>query len=357
MSTKRRISLLSPKPQHPALPLLPTSVIGSYSFPKWLDHVRALGANGTLTAAEVEEAHDNAVKSVIKDQEMAGVDVITDGEIRRETMVYFFSKRIHGFDFEHAKMHPIGNLDPSIQMPDPVINDKVQWKQSLGMDVHFRFLKEHALARTKVCVTGPHMLAKRATDEYYRNDKALVFDLADILNKELRSLVAAGCDFIQIDEPVWVGYPQDMPWLVESFNRLVDGVKAKIGLHVCYGNYQLKKLFKGQYAELFPAILETNADQICLEFAVSDGIGLELFSQYKTKKEVGVGVIDVKSEEIETPFVVAKRIRQALKHIPPERMTVVPDCGMKFMPRSRAYGKLKAMVEGARIVRKELGAA
>lgn len=338
------------------LPLLPTTVIGSYSFPQWLDHVRQLGSKGILPPSEIEEAHDNAVKSAIKDQEMAGVDIITDGEIRRETMVYFFSKRIHGFDFEHTKMHPIGNLDPNIQMPDPVIVDKVQWKQSLGMDVQFRFLKEHAIARTKVCVTGPHMLAKRATDEFYRNDRALVHDLADILNVELKGLVKAGCTFIQIDEPVWVGYPKDMPWLVESFNRLVKGVKAKIALHVCYGNYQLKKLFKGQYAELFPAILDVNADQICLEFAVSDGVGLELFGQYKTRKEVAVGVINVKDEKVETPAVVAKRIRKALKYIPADRMYVVPDCGMKFMPRGRAFGKLKAMVEGTRIVRKEIGA-
>lgn len=337
------------------LPILPTTVIGSYSFPKWLDHVRQLGPKGVLSPAEIEEAHDNAVKSAIKDQEMAGVDIITDGEIRRETMVYFFSKRIHGFDFEHTKMHPIGNLDPNIQMPDPVIVDKVRWKQSLGMDVHFRFLKEHAVARTKVCVTGPQMLAKRATDDYYKNDKQLIFDLADILNVELHGLVEAGCDFIQIDEPVWVGYPQDMPWLVEAFNRLVKGIKAKIAVHVCYGNYQLKKLFKGQYAELFPALLDAKADQICLEFAVSDGVGLELFRQYKTEKEVAVGVIDVKSEEIETPEIVANRIRQALKYIPADRMAIVPDCGMKFMPRRRAFGKLKAMVEGTRIVRKEIG--
>jgi 5-methyltetrahydropteroyltriglutamate--homocysteine methyltransferase len=337
------------------LPLLPTSVIGSYSFPRWLDQVRELGAKGVLTPEQVLEAHENAVKSAIKDHELAGVDIITDGELRRETMVYFFSKRIHGFDFAHSKLHPIGNLDPSIQMSDPVITEKVQWMQSLNMDEHFRFLKDHAVARTKVCVTGPQMLAKRATNEYYKDEKELIFDLADILNKELKSLVAAGCEFIQIDEPVWVGYPQDMPWLVESFNRLVDGVNAKIALHVCYGNYQLKKLFKGQYAELFPAILGTKTQQLCLEFAVSDGIGLELFQQYKTDKEVAVGVIDVKDESVETPAVVAERIRQALKFIPAEKMTIVPDCGMKFMPRARAFGKLKAMVEGTKIVRKELG--
>ncbi len=214
---------------------------------------------------------------------------------------------------------------------------------------------QFAAHRTKVCVTGPQMLAKRATNEYYPSDRELIFDLADILNVELQGLVAAGCDFIQIDEPVWVGYPQDMPWLVESFNRLVDGIKAKIALHVCYGNYQLKRLFKGEYGQLFPAILETSADQISMEFAVSDGVGLELFKKYPTDKEIVVGVIDVKAMEIETPEVVAQRIRQALEFIPAEKMYISPDCGMKFMPRDRAFAKLCAMVEGTRIVREELG--
>lgn len=340
--------------QNQPLPLLPTTVIGSYSFPIWLDKVREMGKRGNLTPEQVEEAHDNAVKSAIKDQEMAGVDIITDGELRRETMVNFFSMRIHGFDMS-GKMKPIGNLDPNIQMLDPVVREKVRHKGSLGMEKHFAFFKEHTTNRTKVCVTGPQMLAKRATNEYYKTDKELIFDLTDILNIELRSIVAAGCDFIQIDEPIWVGYPQDMPWLVESFNKLVSGVNAKIALHVCYGNYQLKKLFTGQYAELFPAILETKSDQLSLEFAVSDGVGLELFKQYKTDKEIVVGVVDVKDESIETPEVVATRIRQALEYIPAEKLYLSPDCGMKFMPRHRAYGKLKAMVEGAKIVRAELG--
>ncbi|MGB2958007.1 MAG: methionine synthase, partial [Bacteroidota bacterium] len=201
---------------------------------------------------------------------------------------------------------------------------------------------------------GPQMLAKRATNEYYPSDKELIFDLTDVLNVELKELVAAGCKFIQIDEPVWVGYPQDMPWLVESFNRLVKGVDAKITLHVCYGNYQLKKLFKGEYDELFPAILETTADQLSLEFAVSDGVGLDLFKKYSTDKEIVVGVTDVKDEVVETAVVVAARIRKAMEYIPVQKLWVSPDCGMKFMPRDRAFGKLKAMVEGARLVRQEL---
>jgi 5-methyltetrahydropteroyltriglutamate--homocysteine methyltransferase len=268
-------------------------------------------------------------------------------------MVNFFSMRIYGFDMS-GKMKAIGDLDPNIQMLDPVVRQKVRRKDGLGMDRHFRFLKTHTGHSTKVCVTGPQMLAKRATNEYYPTDRELIFDLTDILHEELLGLVAAGCTFIQIDEPVWVGYPQDMPWLVESFNKLVDGVNAKIALHVCYGNYQLKRLFKGQYDELFPAILDTRAHQLSMEFAVSDGAGLELFKKYRTDKEIVVGVIDVKAEEIETPETVARRIRDALKYIPVERMYISPDCGMKFMPRARAFGKLKAMVDGTEIVRKEL---
>ncbi len=337
------------------VPLLPTTVIGSYSFPAWLERARALAGDGVLTSAQLEEAHDNAVRSAITDQEIAGVDIITDGELRRETMVNFFSARIHGFDMS-GRMKPIGNLDPSIQMPDPIVREKVRHKGSLGMDRHFRFLKAFARHGTKVCVTGPQMLAKRATNEAYPSDKELIMDLADVLNIELKGIVAAGCEFIQIDEPVWVGYPRDMPWLVESFNRLVSGVNAKIALHVCYGNYQLKKLFTGQYEELFPAILDTHAQQISMEFAVSDGAGLDLFKKYRTEKEVVVGVIDVKDETVETAAIVAGRIRKALEFIPAEKMYVAPDCGMKFMPRDRAFAKLQAMVEGTRIVRGELGA-
>jgi len=337
------------------LPILPTTVIGSYSLPAWLEKARELGAKGVLTPGEVAEAHDNAVRSAVMDQELAGVDIVTDGELRRETMVNFFSMRIHGFDMS-GRMKPIGNLDPEIQMLDPVVREKVRRKGSLGMDDHFRSLKACARARTKVCVTGPQMLAKRATNEFYATDRELVFDLTDILNVELKDLVSAGCDFIQIDEPVWVGYPQDMGWLVESFNRLVEGVRAKIALHTCYGNYQLKKLYKGKYDELFPAILGTRTDQISMEFAVSGGAGLELFSRYPSDREIVVGVIDVKDEKVETPDVVAGRIRSALNHVRPEKLFISPDCGMKFMPRDRAFGKLKAMVEGTRIVRKELGA-
>ncbi len=336
-------------------PLLPTTLVGSYSLPHWLDVAQESGKEKRLTEVQLEEAYDNAVKSCIKDQETAGLDVITDGELRRETMVYFFSKRIHGFD-NTGKMKAIGNLDPIMQMPDPVIVDKIRRSGSIGMAKHFSFLKKYATAHPKVTITGPQMLAKRATNEYYKDEKELIFDLAGVLNAELKEVVDAGCEFIQVDEPVWVGYPEDMPWLVEAFNKMVDGVKAKIALHVCYGNYKLKKLFTGTYADLFPEILKVNASQLSLEFAVSDMEPLQLFKDYKTNMEVAVGVVDVKDEKVETAEVVADRIRRALKVIPKEKLWTTTDCGMKFMPRDRAFGKLKALVDGTKIVRKELGA-
>ncbi len=337
-----------------SLPPIPTTVVGSYSLPKWLEVVRAEFQRGNLSFSEYEEAHDNAVRSCIKDQERVGVDIITDGELRRETMVYFFSKRIGGFDMDHPRMKPIGDLDPTIQMPDPVIVGKVVRKNSLGIADHFRFLRENTFAHPKVTCTGPQMLAKRATNDFYANDNEAVFDLARVLNEELKECVAAGCDFIQIDEPIWVGFPKDIEWLVEAFNLLVKGVNAKIALHVCYGNYKLKRLFKGQYDELFPQLLGVRAHQLSLEFAVSDGVALDLFKRYPTAKEIVVGVIDVKDEKVESPETVARRIRKALEYIPVERLYVSPDCGMKFMPRDRAFAKLKVMVEGARVVRREL---
>ncbi len=338
----------------PSFPPIPTTVVGSYSFPKWLDVVREEHKKGHLNPEGLSEAHDNAVKSCIKDHEMAGVDIITDGELRRETMVYFFSKRIDGFDMEHPRMKVIGDLDPTIQMPDPVITGPIRRKGSLGMADHFRFLKQNTIAYPKLTCTGPQMLVKRATNDFYADEKEAVFDAARVLNEELKECVAAGCDYIQIDEPVWVGYPKDIEWLVKTFNQLVDGLNVKLALHICYGNYQLKRLFKGQYDELFPQILEINAHQLSMEFAVSDGVALDLFKRYPTDKEIVVGVIDVKEERVETPEVVALRIRRALEYIPVERLYVSPDCGMKFMPRDRAFAKLKAMVDGARLVRKEL---
>jgi 5-methyltetrahydropteroyltriglutamate--homocysteine methyltransferase len=341
----------------PARQLLPTTVIGSYSLPRWLDYVRESHEANLLSDIELEEAHDNAVKSCLKDQEMAGVDIVTDGELRRETMVYFFNRHIKGFRL-NGPMRPIGTLDPSIQMPDPVVESKVQRGQMPLAD-HWRFAQAHSTKPVKVCVTGPHMLGKRCTNRAYASDKELIFDLAAILNAELRDLVRTGCRFIQIDEPVWVGYPEEVKaWAVDAFNRTVEGVDAKITLHICYGNYQRKRLFPGTYRNLFPAALGANTSQFLLEFAVNDFRDFdEVVRQFPKHMELGLGVIDVKTDEIETAEAVARRIRRALKTMPAERLYVNPDCGLKFTRRAVAFAKLRAMCEGAQLGRNELARA
>lgn len=338
-----------------ALPLLPTTVIGSYSLPRWLEDAREAAKAGRLGPADLEEAHDNAVKSCLKDQELAGVDIVTDGELRRETMVYFFNRHIQGFRL-YGPMRPIGTLDPSIRMPDPVVEARVT-RGDLPLVPHWRFAQAHTTKTVKVCVTGPHMLAKRCTNRAYASDRELAFDLAAILNAELRELAAAGCRFIQVDEPVWVGYPEEVrAWAVEAFNRTVEGVESKITLHICYGNYQRRRLFPGTYRDLFPAALGADTSQLVLEFAVNDFDGFEeVVRQLPPTLELGLGVIDVKTDEVETAGTVAGRIRRALEEIPGERLYVNPDCGLKFTRREVAFAKLRAMTEGAALVRRELG--
>jgi 5-methyltetrahydropteroyltriglutamate--homocysteine methyltransferase len=335
--------------------LLPTTVIGSYSLPKWLEALRELQTQGRLSEAELAEAHDNAVKSCLKDQERAGVDIVTDGELRRETMIYFFNRYIRGFRL-HGPLRAIGTLDPSIRMPDPVVETKVT-RGEMPLVQHWQFAQAHSTKLVKVCVTGPHMLAKRAWNEAYASDRELVFDLAAILNAELRDLAQAGCRFIQVDEPVWVGYPDEVKaWAVEAFNRTVEGVDAKITLHICYGNYQRQRLFPGTYRDLFPALLGARASQLVLEFAVDDLVQFDdIVGQFPKTLELGLGVVDVKTDDLETAEGVAARLRRAIARIPPDRLYVNPDCGLKFTRRDVAFDKLKAMVEGARIVRGELG--
>lgn len=338
--------------------LLPTTVIGSYSLPRWLEQARELHKAGKLTDAELEEAHDNAVRSCLKDQEMAGVDVVTDGELRRETMIYFFNRHIRGFRL-YGPMKPIGTLDPSIQMPDPVVEAKVE-RADMPLVPHWRFAQAHSTKPVKVCVTGPHMLAKRAWNQAYDGDRELAFDLAAILNAELRDLVRAGCRFIQVDEPVWVGYPQEVrAWAVEAFNRTVEGLEpAKIMLHICYGNYQRKRLFPGTYRDLLPAMLGARTTQLVLEFAVTEMEQYDDIARALPKDmELGLGVVDVKTDALETPEDVAGKIWRALDRIPPDRLWINPDCGLKFTRREVAYAKLRAMAAGAALVRSKLGRA
>jgi len=175
------------------------------------------------------------------------------------------------------------------------------------------------------------------------------------MNLELKQLVKAGARLIQIDEPYYSGFPEDLTWGVKVLNTLVDGVQAKIALHICYGNRYGKPSWEGSYRYLFPRILDARVQQLTLEFARRGGEDLELFREFAPPFELGMGVVDVKSHEVETPDMVAERIRRALEIVPAGKMFLLPDCGLVHLPRDVAFAKLRAMVEGTRMVRRELG--
>jgi 5-methyltetrahydropteroyltriglutamate--homocysteine methyltransferase len=330
------------------LPMLPTTVVGSYSMPGWLERLKTEYFARRISRHELNEIYDTAVKAAIKDQEIAGIDIITDGELRRDNMIDYFVERLPGVQIDRrSKKFYYDFYDSVVRGKLPVA--------PLGLVDDFQFLRAFTDRETKYCVTGPHSLTKRIRNEYYPSEEALATDLARVMNLELKELVKAGARLIQIDEPYYSGFPEDLTWGVKVLNTLVEGVEAKIALHICYGNRYGKPTWEGSYRYLFPRILEAKVQQLTLEFARRGGEDLELFREFAPPFDLGVGVVDVKSHEVETPNMVADRIRRALEIVPAERMFLLPDCGLVHLPRDVAFAKLRAMVDGTRLVRKELG--
>ena len=327
---------------------LPIAVVGSYSMPSWLERAKNEYLRRRVTAHDLEEMHDAAVKAAIKDQEVAGLDVVSDGELRRDNMIDYFATRLPGVEIDRASKTSYYDFYES------VVRNRMP-VAPLGLVEHFRFLRRFTERRTKVSVTGPHSLVKRIRNECYPSEEAFAVEIARIMNLELRELVRAGAEEIQIDEPYYSGFPEDLPWGVRAVNALVEGVDARLSLHVCYGNRYGKPSWEGSYRYLFPAILEARIHQITLEFARRGGEDLRLFKEFEAPFALGLGVVDVKTHDIESPAIVAERIREALAVLPLERLSVNPDCGLLHLPRDVAYAKLHAMVEGARLVRRELG--
>ena len=331
-----------------SLPLLPTSMVGSYSMPGWLERLKTDYFQRRISRHDLDEIYDAAVKAAIKDQEVAGIDIVTDGEARRDNTVDYFLEKMPGVQIDHSsKKFYYDFYDSSVRGKLPTA--------SLGLVSDFTFLKTFTERASKFCITGPHALAKRIRNQFYPSEEALALDLARIMNLELKAMVKAGAKHIQVDEPYYSGFPEDILWAVKALNVLVDGLDCKVAVHICYGNRYGKPSWEGSYRYLFPAILDAKVHQLTLEFARRGGEDLDLFKEFQTPFELGVGVIDVKNHDIETPDMVAEHIRRALDVLPPERIAILTDCGCFHLPRDVAFAKLKSMVEGTRIVRKELG--
>lgn len=331
------------------LPILPTTMVGSYSMPGWLERLKTDYFARRISRNDLDDIHDTVVKAAIKDQEIAGLDIVTDGELRRDNMIDYFLERLPGVQIDRSsKKFYYDFYDSEVVGKIPMA--------SLGLVEDFNFLLGNTERVPKICITGPHSLTKRIRNKYYPSEEALATDIARVMNMELRALVKAGARLIQIDEPYYSGFPEDLDWGVGVLNALVEGVDAKIAVHICYGNRYGKPSWEGSYGYLFPRILDAKISHLSLEFARRGGEDLELFREFKVPFELGAGVIDVKTHVAETPDIVAQRIRKVIEFVPAERVVILPDCGLFHVPRDIAFAKLRAMVQGAQIIRKELGA-
>ena len=332
------------------LPLLPTSVVGSHAWPPWLHLTLAAHARGECGPDDVQETLDDAVDLALRDMADAGVDVVSDGEMRRAG---FFTAAFYGFLTGIEELPPrrkIGVLGHD-QREGYRLVGPLAAPNGLGLVAEYEYACTRTNRPIKMPCPGPFTLAGRLQG---RPRLEVAWELAKIVNAELKAVVAAGCAFVQIDEPSYAVRPDAPREFVELFNATVEGVEAKIGIHLCFGNFVGRPTAKRTYRPLFPHILDVKADQFALEFANRELVELELWREFSSDKELAAGLVDVKNYWVETPEDVAARIREALKHVRPEKLSVVPDCGFSQTARWAARRKLAAMVEGAKIVRREL---
>ena len=337
-----------------SLPIIPTTVIGSYATPSWLWTARDEIEKGNYGPTDVKETYDDAVNMAIMDQERAGIDIISDGEMRRWYFVQSFYKLMTGIEPD-PPLRKVG-LDGYDTPPRYHTVGKVTMPQGLGIVEEFQYARAHSDRPIKVTCPGPlTIIIHLRPRDVYKSRIDLAWEFAAVINTELKALVREGADFIQLDEPSFAIIPGEFKEWVALYNAAVDGVDAKLALHVCFGNLGSRPRGKRTYRWMFPELLDARADQLVLEFANREMSEKDLWREFGVDRELGAGVIDVKSFYVETPEDVAERIRAMLEFVPPEKLYVNPDCGFFQLPRWITYLKLKAMVEGTELVRRELG--
>jgi 5-methyltetrahydropteroyltriglutamate--homocysteine methyltransferase len=344
------------RPERPVVPLA-TSVVGSYSVPEWLERLKTDYCQRRISGACLQSIHEVAIKAAIKDQELAGVDIVSDGELRRDNDVDYFLARMPGVEIPHlAKTFYYDYYDAVVPHPLPENGEGEQ--ATLGLVDDFLFTRECTDRPIKFSFTGPFSLSRRVRNEGYRDEADLIMAFARILNREARALAAAGVTVLQVDEPFLAGYPEQVALAIRALNLVFEGVSREEtvrALHVCYGNRYARPLWEGHYDFLFPTILEADVDQLVLEFARKGYEDLDLFRRYpQTPFALGLGVIDVKSREVESPDLIEARVRRTLDVFSPERVMVNPDCGLRHLPPDVARAKLRALTTGVAAVRREL---
>jgi 5-methyltetrahydropteroyltriglutamate--homocysteine methyltransferase len=341
------------------LPLLPTSLVGSYAQPDWLiDRPKLAGRFPPRVRAKelwrvapefLDAAQDDATLLAIRDQERAGLDIITDGEMRRESYSNRFATALDGVDIDN----PGTALDRSGH-PNPVprVAGKVRRRHAVEVrDV--QFLRLNTDRMIKMTVPGPFTMSQQAQNDFYGDEEELALDYAAAVNAEIKDLFAAGADIVQIDEPYMQARPEKARrYGIKALNRALDGVTGTTAVHICFGYAAIIHQRPSGYSFL-PELEGTAVRQVSIETAQS-GLDCAVLERLASKTII-LGVLDLSDMTVELPRTVADRIRRALPHTGAERIVVAPDCGLKYLPRDVAYGKMCAMVEGARMVRRELG--
>ncbi|WP_309084680.1 uroporphyrinogen decarboxylase family protein [Chelativorans sp.] len=341
--------------------LFPTTLVGSYPQPEWLiDRKKLAGRFPPRVRARelwriqpeyLAEAQDDATVMAIKAQEEAGLDIITDGEIRRESYSNRFATALEGVDLDN----PGTALDRSGH-PNPVprIVGKIRRKHPVEVE-DVKFLRRHTDRKIKITVPGPFTMAQQAQNDFYSSEEEAAMDYAEAVNAEIKDLFAAGADIVQIDEPYMQARPQKAEqYGLKALNRALEGVTGTTAVHICFGYAAIIHERPSGYSFL-TQLSGCSCHQVSLETAQSK-LDCSILTGLPGKA-IMLGVIDLSDMNVETPEVVAERIRRALPYVDAKNIIVAPDCGMKYLPREVAFGKMRAMVEGARIMRREFGEA
>ncbi len=337
--------------------LFPTTLVGSYPQPEWLiDRKKLAGRFPPRVRARelwripepyLKQAQDDATLLAIRAQEQAGLDIVTDGETRRESYSNRFATALEGVDIDN----PGSALDRSGHAnPVPRIVGRIRRKRPVEVE-DLLFLKQHTARKTKITVPGPFTMLQQAQNDFYKSEEEAAMDYAAAVNEEIRDLFAAGADIVQVDEPYMQARPEKArEYGLKALNRALENISGVTAVHICFGYAAIIHARPSGYSFL-PELAGCGCKQVSIETAQSN-LDCAVLGKLPGKK-IMVGVINLDDLAVETPQKVVERAKRALRYLKPDDMILAPDCGMKYLPREVAYGKMKALVEGAKLLRKE----
>ena len=343
-----------------ALPLLPTSLVGSYAQPEWLiDRAKLAGRFPPRVRAKelwrvepelLAQAQDDATQLAIRAQERAGLDLLTDGEIRRESYSNHFATALEGVDIDNpgTALDRSGHPNPVPRITGPIRRQRPVQVRDL------EFLRANTDRPVKITVPGPFTMSQQAQNDHYPDAESAALAYAAAVNAEIKDLFAAGADVVQIDEPYMQARPDAArAYGLTALNAALDGVTGTTAVHICFGYAAIIHERPEGYSFL-PELAGSPVEQVSIETAQS-GLDLGVLADLSDKTVI-LGVIDLSTPEVETPETVAERVRRAFRYLPPEQLVIAPDCGMKYLPREAAEGKMRAMAGAAALLRAELTA-